>query len=75
MLRHHLFNNSLDEIDVSIATNIPSPVNAIGEYTNKFSSVAHSFHAHFVILEFAVLHPIGILVVAMTEYEQRAILA
>ena len=74
MLRHHLFDNGLDEIDVAVARGVPGFVNTVWEDTNELGSVANSFHTHFFILELAVLHPSGILIIAVTEDKQRTVL-
>ena len=74
MQRHHPFDDSLDEIDVAVTTSVPCSVYTIGEHTDKLGSVTHGFHADIVILELAVLHPIGILVIAMAEDKQRTVL-
>ena len=75
VLRHHLVNNGLDEIDVAVAAGVPRLVDAIGKYTHELSRIAHGLHAHVVVLELAILHPAGILIVAVAENEQRAVLA
>ena len=75
MLGHHLFDNRLDEVDVAIATSIPCPIYAIGEDDHELSRVTYGLHTHLFILELVVLHPVGILVVTVTEDEQRAVLA
>ena len=75
MLRHHLLDNGLDEVDIAVATCVPRPINAIGEDANKLGGVANGFHAHVIILELVELHPVGILIVSVTENEQRTVLA
>ena len=75
MLGHHLVDNGLDEIDVTVAGSVPRFVYTIWEYHDELGSVTHCFHAHIVVLELVVLHPVGILVVAVTENKQRAVLA
>ena len=75
MLGHHLVDDCLDEVDVAITGSVPRFVDSIGEYNDKLGCITHFFHAHLVVLELAVLHPVGILIVAVTKDEQRAILA
>ena len=75
VLSHHLVDNGFDEVDVTVAGNVPRLVDTVGEYHDKLGGVAHGFHANIIILELAVLHPVGILVVAVAEDKQRAILA
>ena len=74
MLRHHLFNNGFDEVDVTVTPGVPRPVDTIWEDADKLGSVAHGFHTHVIILELIVLHPSGILIIAVTEDEQRTVL-
>ena len=75
MLRHHLVDNGLDEIDVAIAGSVPRLVDTIWKDHDKLGGVAYCFHAHILVLELIVLHPVGILIVTMTEDEQRTVLA
>ena len=75
VLCHHLLDDGLDEVDVAVAASVPRAINTIGEYDHELGGVAHGFHTHVVVLELAVLHPSGILVVAVTEDEQWTVLA
>ena len=75
VLRDHLVDNGLDEVDVAVATRVPCLVDAVREHHNELGRVANGLHAHVVVLELAVLYPVGILVVAVTEDEQRTVLA
>ena len=70
VLRCHLVDDGLDEIDVTIAGGVPCLVDSVREDNDELGGVAHCFHAHIVVLEFAVLHPVGVLIVAVTEDEE-----
>ena len=67
--------DGFDEINVAVAGSVPCLVDTIGEYDDELGSVTYGLHTDLVILEFVVLHPIGVLVVAVTEDEQRTTLA
>ena len=73
--RHHLLDDGLDEVDIAVATGFPGLTDTVGKDADELGGVADSLHAHLVVLELAVLHPVGILIVTVTEDEQRAVLA
>ena len=75
MQGHHPFDDGLDEVDVAVAASVPCAVDAIGKDADKLGGVAHGFHAYVVVLELAVLHPVGILVVAVAEDKQWTVVA
>ena len=74
MLSRHLVYDGLDEVDVAVAPGVPCPVDSVGKDTDELGGVANGFHAHVVVLELVELHPVSILVIAVTENEQRTVL-
>ena len=75
ILCHHLFDDSLNEINVTIARSIPCPVNAIRKDHDELGCITNSLHTYLVVLELGILHPVGILIVAVAEDKQRTVLA
>ena len=74
VLCHHFLDDSLDEVDIAIARSVPRLVDTVGEDHDELGRVAYSLHTHVLVLKLAVLHPVCILVVAVTEDEQRTVL-